>query len=49
MDVLWFRAGQGNRRSERVSPGSRGKMMVTFDRGDDWHDRLCDRQRPYDW
>jgi 2-polyprenyl-6-methoxyphenol hydroxylase-like FAD-dependent oxidoreductase len=37
MDVLWFRAGKGANENESVfARVERGKMMVTFDRGDYW-------------
>ncbi|HYW62718.1 MAG TPA: FAD-dependent oxidoreductase [Bradyrhizobium sp.] len=37
MDVLWFRAGKRGEESESVfARVERGRMMVTFDRGDYW-------------
>ena len=37
MDVLWFRAGKGADENESVfARVERGRMMVTFDRGDYW-------------
>ncbi|MDE5444029.1 FAD-dependent oxidoreductase [Bradyrhizobium sp. CSA207] len=37
MDVLWFRAGRNAGETENVFAGvERGKMMISFDRGDYW-------------